>query len=134
MAIKEAKEITRLSNADTGPVTATVTDSLFFRYDIEDTSDLENLLLLLNISNRKHLQVYVHKIKQIASSRVTKAANGTIISLDPLIVSAKYGSLEVITVSEGTKDAPVMSGAQFVKRHQLEVGSRLNASNYSSGR
>ena len=42
------------------PFETTVTDSLYFKYTIEDTSDLENMLLLLNVSNRKDLQIYIH--------------------------------------------------------------------------
>ena len=42
------------------PIQTTVTDSLYFKYTIEDTSDLENMLLLLNVSNRKDLQIYIH--------------------------------------------------------------------------
>ena len=36
-------------------------DSIFFKYSIQDTSDLENLLLLLNVSQRQNLQIYIHK-------------------------------------------------------------------------
>mmetsp|Transcript_36906 Transcript_36906/g.48500 ORF Transcript_36906/g.48500 Transcript_36906/m.48500 type:complete len:224 (+) Transcript_36906:560-1231(+) len=43
-----------------GPFQATVADSIFFKYTIEDKSDLENLLLLLNISKKKDLEIYVH--------------------------------------------------------------------------
>ena len=43
------------------PLQATVTDSLFFKYTIENTADLENMLLLLNISKKEDLQVYIHK-------------------------------------------------------------------------
>lgn len=60
VSLREAKQIILLGK-DQGPTTATVTDSLFFKYVIQDTSDLENMLLLLNVSNRKHLQIYVHK-------------------------------------------------------------------------
>ena len=59
LTFKEAKPIASLNLL--APLTATVSDSLFFKYQIQDTTDLENLLLLLNISNRKHLQVYIHK-------------------------------------------------------------------------
>ena len=52
--LKVAKEITELSNS-MPPLSATVTDSLFFKYTIEDLSDLENLLLLLNVSNKRDL-------------------------------------------------------------------------------
>jgi hypothetical protein len=60
VSLREAKHITLLEQ-DLAPTRATVIDSLFFKYVIQDTSDLENMLLLLNVSNRKHLQVYVHK-------------------------------------------------------------------------
>ena len=43
------------------PLHATVTDSLFFKYTIEDTTDLEHMLLLLRISKRKDLQIYISK-------------------------------------------------------------------------
>ena len=43
------------------PLEATVTDSLFFKYTIENKADLENMLLLLNVSKRNDLQVYIHK-------------------------------------------------------------------------
>ena len=43
------------------PFTTTVADSIYFKYTIEDISDLEQMLLLLNISKRKDLQVYVHR-------------------------------------------------------------------------
>ena len=42
------------------PMETTVTDSLFFKYTIEDTSDLENMLLLLNVSKKKDLQIYIN--------------------------------------------------------------------------
>lgn len=57
--MKEAKPIKTLTK-DMAPFEATVTDSLFFKYTIEDTSDLENMLLLLNVSKRKDLQIYIH--------------------------------------------------------------------------
>ncbi len=60
LTIKEAKPITQLTK-EMEPFQATVTDSIFFKYTISDTSDLENMLLLLNISKRKDLQVYIHK-------------------------------------------------------------------------
>jgi hypothetical protein len=52
--IKEAKEITELSNKSE-PIPATVNDSVFFKYTIQDVSDLENMLLLLNVSKKKDL-------------------------------------------------------------------------------
>ena len=60
ISVREAKPITML-NSESTSTTATVTDSMFFKYTIANTSDLENLLLLINVSNRKHLQVYIHK-------------------------------------------------------------------------
>ena len=54
LSIKEAKEITQLTK-EMAPLQATVVDSLFFKYTIQDTSDLENMLLLLRVSNRKDL-------------------------------------------------------------------------------
>ena len=42
------------------PLSVTVQDSVFFKYTIEDTSDLEQMLLLLNVSKKKDLQVYMH--------------------------------------------------------------------------
>ena len=54
LIIKEAKEITVLTK-EIAPFQATVIDSIFFKYTIQDTSDLENMLLLLRISNRKDL-------------------------------------------------------------------------------
>ena len=35
------------------PTTVTIHDSAFFKYVLQDTSDLERLFLLLNVSNRK---------------------------------------------------------------------------------
>ena len=35
-------------------------EPLFFKHAIEDTSDLEELLVLLNVSERKKLQVFLH--------------------------------------------------------------------------
>ena len=52
--VKEAKPVVLLENA-ADPVTATVHDSAFFKYVLQDTSDLERLFLLLNVSNRKRL-------------------------------------------------------------------------------
>ena len=60
MGIKEAKPITELSSL-AAPLQTTVTDSVFFKYTIQDTSDLENLLLLLNVSKKKDLQIFIHK-------------------------------------------------------------------------
>ena len=62
LTLKEAKPITELSNSQ-GPITSTVTDSVFFKYTIQDLSDLDNQLLLLNISKRKDLQIYIHRIE-----------------------------------------------------------------------
>ena len=59
VGIKEAKAIQSL-NKEMPPFEATVNDSLFFKYTIEDTTDLENMLLLLNVSKRKDLQIYIH--------------------------------------------------------------------------
>ena len=42
------------------PIETIVTDSLFFKYNIENTHDLENMLLLLNVSKKKDLQIYMH--------------------------------------------------------------------------
>ena len=47
---KEAKPVIMLTNE---PATVTVHDSIFFKYVLQDTSDLERLFLLLNVSNRK---------------------------------------------------------------------------------
>ena len=58
--IKEAKPVIMLEN-EADPTTVTVHDSAFFKYVLQDTSDLERLFLLLNVSNRKRLQVYIHK-------------------------------------------------------------------------
>lgn len=55
-----AKPITVLTK-EMEPITATVTDSVYFKYTIEDTSDLEQMQLLLNISKRKDVQVYIHR-------------------------------------------------------------------------
>ena len=52
--VKEAKPVVLLAN-DGEPTTATVHDSVFFKYVLQDTSDLERLFLLLNVSNRKRL-------------------------------------------------------------------------------
>ena len=58
--VKEAKPVVLLENtADPTPVT--VHDSAFFKYVLQDTSDLERMFLLLNITNRERLQVYIHK-------------------------------------------------------------------------
>ena len=59
MDLRIAKEITNLSNS-MAPLNVTVSDSVFFKYTIEDLSDLENLLLLLNVSNKTDLQIYMH--------------------------------------------------------------------------
>ena len=59
VGIKEAKAI-QLLTKEMPPFEATVVDSLYFKYTIEDTSDLENMLLLLNVSKRKDLQIYMH--------------------------------------------------------------------------
>ena len=45
------------------PLDVTVTDKLFFKYFIEDVSDLDNILLLLNLSNKKDLQVYINLVE-----------------------------------------------------------------------
>ena len=58
--MKEAKPLTILSN-DGPAVTLKVKDSAFFRYNIEDTSDLERHFFLLNLSNRKDIAVYIHR-------------------------------------------------------------------------
>ena len=60
LSIKEAKPITKL-HKEMAPIEATVSDSVYFQYTIEDTSDLEQMLLMLNISKRKDLQVYIHR-------------------------------------------------------------------------
>ena len=60
LSIKEAKVITQLKK-EMPPLNATVVDSLYFKYLIEDNSDLENMLLLLRVSKRKDLQIYIHK-------------------------------------------------------------------------
>lgn len=52
--LKEAKNITVLKPL-LQPVDATVTDSAFFKYTIEDVSDLDNLHLLLNVSKKRDL-------------------------------------------------------------------------------
>ena len=43
------------------PVNVEIKDSAFFKYVIQNTKDLEKLFLLLNVSNRKRVQIYVHK-------------------------------------------------------------------------
>ena len=59
MTIKDAKPIVQLRHGES--TQATVMDSMFFKYVIEEnTSELEHLLLLLNLSKRKDLQVYIH--------------------------------------------------------------------------
>ena len=58
--LREAKPIIQLKHSDP-PLHTDVKDCMFFMYSIEDTSDLERLLLLLNVTNRKNLQVYVHR-------------------------------------------------------------------------
>ena len=60
MEVKEARPLTSLSN-DGEPTTATVHDSVFFKYVIQDASDVERLFLLLNVSNRKRLSVYINR-------------------------------------------------------------------------
>lgn len=52
--VKEAKPVTLLTN-EGDPLTATVHDCVFFKYVLQDTSDLERLFLLLNVSNRTRL-------------------------------------------------------------------------------
>ena len=42
------------------PIRATVEDSAFFKYEIQNNADLENLLLLFNVSKRKDLAIYIH--------------------------------------------------------------------------
>ena len=52
--------VTSLDNLD-APYEATIgDDALFFTYSVESVEELENHLLLLNVSNRTKLQVYVH--------------------------------------------------------------------------
>ena len=43
-----------------GPLEVTVNDSLFFKYTIDEKTDLEDKLLLLNVSNREDLQIYIN--------------------------------------------------------------------------
>mmetsp|Transcript_39918 Transcript_39918/g.52235 ORF Transcript_39918/g.52235 Transcript_39918/m.52235 type:complete len:133 (-) Transcript_39918:44-442(-) len=58
MATKE--EFISLDNLD-APYQATITDKpLYFTYSLAHVDELENHLVLLNVSNRKKLQVYVH--------------------------------------------------------------------------
>lgn len=53
-------EAVSLDNLE-APLQATVTDKpLYFTYNLEHVEELENHLLLLNVSNRTKLQVYVH--------------------------------------------------------------------------
>ena len=56
----EAKPITHLKGGDK-PTTVTVSDCAFFKYSIEHKSELEKVLLLLNISVKNRIQVYINK-------------------------------------------------------------------------
>lgn len=60
MLIREAKPIKKLTQGK-GRVRAKVQDSAFFKFEISDTSDLENHLLLLNVSRKNNLRVFIHK-------------------------------------------------------------------------
>ena len=56
---KEARTVSQLNN---GLIrTVSIADSAFFKYTIDSKSDLERLNLLLNVSNRKNLQVFISK-------------------------------------------------------------------------
>ena len=50
---KEARPLTLLKRGEI--TTHTVTDCIFFNYFIEEKSDFENLLLLLNVSKKENL-------------------------------------------------------------------------------
>ena len=56
---KEARPLTLLKRGEI--TTHTVTDCVFFNYFIEEKSDFENLLLLLNVSKKENLQVFINK-------------------------------------------------------------------------
>ena len=58
VTLEEARPVTIL---DASVYSATVRDSLFFKYGIKDKSDFENALLLLNLSKKEHLEVYIGK-------------------------------------------------------------------------
>ena len=59
MSVKEAKLVKNLVHDES--VSVEIKDSAFFKYVIQNTKDLEKLFLLLNVSNRKRVQIYVHK-------------------------------------------------------------------------
>ena len=56
----QATPVVSLSNSEALPIT--VKDSLFFKYDLEvneEHPDLSELLVLLNVSKRKNLTVFI---------------------------------------------------------------------------
>ena len=57
--MKEAKAVKTIRPQRA--IQATVTDSLFFKYMIQDTSDLERMQFLLKVSQKENLQIYLHK-------------------------------------------------------------------------
>ena len=58
---KEAKPVKALFAGKLA--SATVQDSLFFKYMLKDTTNLTNHVLKLNVSQKENLQIYVGKTR-----------------------------------------------------------------------
>ena len=57
--IREAKPVVELKQGE--PVDVSISDSAFFKYTIQEEVCLDQLLHLLNISQKKNLEVYINK-------------------------------------------------------------------------
>ena len=61
MEFKEAKPVKLLHAGET--ISVTVQDSLFFKYMLKETANLENHVLLLQVSQKEDLQVFIGKTR-----------------------------------------------------------------------
>ena len=77
---------------------ATVTDSIFFKYMINEKGpDLETTLIKLNLSTKKHLQVYIDKNRYpSAESNEHNYAIGDLPDSLLKVMGQKTGMLEIM--------------------------------------
>ena len=88
-------------------VQATVTDSLFFKYMIQPGADFESLLLKINLSNKRNLQVYIDKNRYPScESNEYSFAMGDLPDSVLTTMGTKVGMLEIMQdVTPFTLDA-----------------------------
>ena len=80
--------------------------------------------------------VFVHKLRLCQMGKEEEGGagkkgnsssdSGVVLTVSPtLTIAAKFGGVEILQVSVGSKDASVVTGAQFAQEHQLRAGQKV---------